>query len=210
MSNLDPHQHHHRPPHHHPHPSSSPAPTHPTNTSNWWSTNSSHMQLQQSPYYSNTLCPTSLVSENQYTGAASLVGCHRGLHLAFGLPSQHANVSWLNDSPSAASAAASRLSHALPISRQLLGVMAGPQSVLDPDTKYYLTVLLCIAAANAVFTFVRAFAFAYGGLVAARKLHDQLLAAVIHAPAKFFQVTLPGDTPLPEFCCLALCCKPAF
>lgn len=206
MSNLDPHHHHRRPPHHHPLPSSSPNPTHPMDTPNWWSTNSSHMQMQQSPYSSDTLCPTTRVSENQHSGTASLVGCHRGLHLAFGSPPQHANQSWLHDSASAASAVTSRLSHALPASRQLLGVVAGARSALDPDTKYYLTVLLCIAAANSVFTFVRAFAFAYGGLVAARKLHDQLLTAVINAPAKFFQVTLPGDNPLPHFC--ALCCKP--
>lgn len=154
------------------------------------------MQMQQSPYYSDTLCPTTRVSENQYTGTASLVGCHRELHLAIGLPPQHTNESWLYNSSS--SAAVSRLSHAVSISRQLLGVAAGGRPVLDPDTKYYLTVLLCIAAANSVFTFVRAFAFAYGGLVAARKLHDQLLTAVIHAPARFFQVTLPGDPCLPD------------
>ena len=156
------------------------------------------MHMQQASYYSHTVCPTTLVSENQHTGSANLVRCHRGLKLAFELPPQHANAPWLHESASAASAAplaaASRLSQALPVSRQLLGV--APPRVLDADTKYYLTVLLCIAAANSVFTFVRAFSFAYGGLTAARKLHDQLLTAVINAPAKFFQVTLPGETHL--------------
>lgn len=77
-------------------------------------------------------------------------------------------------------------------SRLLLAEFWRNQPILDPDTKFYLVVLLCIAAANSVFTFVRAFSFAYGGLVAARKLHEQLLTAVISAPAKFFQTTLPG------------------
>lgn len=65
--------------------------------------------------------------------------------------------------------------------------------VLDPDTKFYLLVLLGIAAANSIFTFVRAFSFAYGGLAAARKLHEQLLSAIILAPAKFFNTTPAGD-----------------
>ena len=71
-------------------------------------------------------------------------------------------------------------------------LLSRKQPILDPDTKFYLSVLLCIAAANSVFTFVRAFSFAYGGLVAARKLHEQLLTSVIIAPAKFFQTTVPG------------------
>ena len=151
------------------------------------------MQTQQASHYSRTVCPAILDSENHHSGSASLIRCHRGLNLASGLTAQHANVSWPHDSASAASAVVSGLSQALPASRKLLGVLARPRPVLDPDTKYYLRVLLCIAAANSVFTFVRAFSFAYGGLVAARKLHDQLLAAVINAPAKFFQVTLPGE-----------------
>lgn len=71
-------------------------------------------------------------------------------------------------------------------------LLSRKQPVLDPSTKFYLSVLLCIAAANSVFTFVRAFSFAYGGLVAARKLHEQLLTSVINAPAKFFQTTVLG------------------
>ena len=68
--------------------------------------------------------------------------------------------------------------------------------VLDPDTKFYLLVLLGIAAANSVFTFIRAFSFAYGGLVSARKLHEQLLSAIVHAPASFFQTTPTGELQL--------------
>ena len=36
---------------------------------------------------------------------------------------------------------------------------------------------------------VRAFAFAQGGLVAATRLHERLLAAVVAAPATFFDAT---------------------
>jgi ATP-binding cassette subfamily C (CFTR/MRP) protein 10 len=39
---------------------------------------------------------------------------------------------------------------------------------LHPDVRFYLTVLLAIAGANSVFTLVRAFSFAKGGLVAAQ------------------------------------------
>ena len=88
--------------------------------------------------------------------------------------------------------------------RQLLTELSRKQPMLDPDTKFYLVVLLCIAAANSVFTFVRAFSFAYGGLVAARKLHEQLLTAVIAAPAKFFQTTLPGKHKSMAEVCLLL------
>lgn len=39
---------------------------------------------------------------------------------------------------------------------------------------------------------VRAFSFAKGGLVAARQMHTRLLAAVLAAPAAFFDATPPG------------------
>ena len=83
-------------------------------------------------------------------------------------------------------------------------------SALTPDVKFYLYILVGIAAANSVFTLVRcklvwfaselllcppdagklpqahcivcrAFSFAFGGLVAAQCLHEQLLQAVISA-----------------------------
>eukprot|EP00887_Chlorella_sp_A99_P004434 scaffold30.g4434.t1 len=65
-------------------------------------------------------------------------------------------------------------------------------SSLDPDGRFYLTVLLYIAAANSVFTLARAFSFAKGGLVAARRLHARLLAAVLAAPQGFFDATPAG------------------
>ena len=89
-------------------------------------------------------------------------------------------------------AAAAAVTASTSVAWRLLGEASQKQPILDPDTQFYLTVLLCIAAANSAFTFVRAFSFAYGGLVAARKLHEQLLSAVISAPASFFQTTLPG------------------
>ncbi|KAL0039364.1 hypothetical protein WJX79_004967 [Trebouxia sp. C0005] len=75
--------------------------------------------------------------------------------------------------------------------------LAPSQPWLQPNSLCYsslptYTQYTSLGAANSVFTFVRAFSFAYGGLVAARKLHEQLLTAVISAPAKFFQTTLPG------------------
>lgn len=39
---------------------------------------------------------------------------------------------------------------------------------------------------------VRAFSFAKGGLVAAQRLHDQLVAALLRLPASFFDTTPPG------------------
>lgn len=191
VSKLDEHQHH--PPHHYHGPPSRPhsTPAPPLAISHLWSTHKLLPATRQTPCFSHTVCPISLVSEQPYTVSPILVRCHPGLRLAFG----HANTSGLHGAASAASDAASQLSQALPVSRQLLGAMARHQPALDPDTKFYLGVLLCIAAANSFFTFVRAFSFAYGGLVAARKLHNQLLTAVMNAPARFFQVTLPGENP---------------
>lgn len=47
------------------------------------------------------------------------------------------------------------------------------------DTNYYLTVYGLLAVANSVFTLIRAFIFAYGGLQAAITLHKHLLKTVI-------------------------------
>lgn len=196
VARLDPHQHHRHPPHHYHHPSSDPTTlTHPTATSDLWGTHKPPLETQQAPYHPHIVCPMSLVSDMPYSGSPNLAQCYPGLSLAFTAPNLHANASGLHGAASAASAAASQLSQALPVARQLLDAMTKHHTALDPDTKFYLGVLLCIAAANSVFTFVRAFSFAYGGLVAARKLHEQLLTAVIKAPAQFFQVTLPGENP---------------
>lgn len=47
------------------------------------------------------------------------------------------------------------------------------------DTKYYLTVYSLLAVFNTLFTLIRAFIFAYGGLQAAITMHKQLLKIII-------------------------------
>lgn len=46
--------------------------------------------------------------------------------------------------------------------------------------------MLALAGANSVFTFARAFSFAYGGLRAAFFVHEALLQRIIAAPVTFF------------------------
>ncbi|KAK7074110.1 Multidrug resistance-associated protein 7, partial [Halocaridina rubra] len=57
---------------------------------------------------------------------------------------------------------------------------------VDPGTKFYLTVYGILAVSNTLFTLMRAFLFAYGGLCAARTLHCRLLDAVLYAKITFF------------------------
>lgn len=47
------------------------------------------------------------------------------------------------------------------------------------DPTFYLAVYGGIAAANTIFTFVRAFLFAYGGLQAAKYLHNRLVNVIL-------------------------------
>lgn len=47
------------------------------------------------------------------------------------------------------------------------------------DTKYYLTVYSLLATLNSIFTLIRAFIFAYGGIHAAVTMHKQLLKIVM-------------------------------
>jgi hypothetical protein len=47
------------------------------------------------------------------------------------------------------------------------------------NVDYYLSIYGSVAAANSFFSLVRAFLFAYGGICAARKIHGQLLAAIL-------------------------------
>ncbi|XP_042231259.1 ATP-binding cassette sub-family C member 10-like [Homarus americanus] len=73
---------------------------------------------------------------------------------------------------------------------QFLAVQELPESdvsaVVDPSTKFYLTVYGILAASNTIFTLMRAFLFAYGGICAAKALHKQLLDAVLYAKISFF------------------------
>lgn len=43
-----------------------------------------------------------------------------------------------------------------------------------------------IAACNSVFTFIRSFAFAYGGIRAARVMHKNLLHSIMKVNLKLF------------------------
>ncbi|XP_032672438.1 multidrug resistance-associated protein 7 isoform X2 [Odontomachus brunneus] len=56
------------------------------------------------------------------------------------------------------------------------------------DTNYYLTVYSLLAVANSVFTLIRAFIFAYGGLQAAIMMHKHLLKTVVRAKRTFFDI----------------------
>ncbi|CAM9550945.1 unnamed protein product, partial [Sphacelaria rigidula] len=60
------------------------------------------------------------------------------------------------------------------------------------SVRSFLATSFSIAAANAVFTLVRAFGFAYGGLQAARVLHRRLLTHVLRKKTRFFDVTPSG------------------
>ena len=56
----------------------------------------------------------------------------------------------------------------------------------------YLSIYGGIAAVNAVFSFLRSFLFAYGGICAARILHQRLLGVVLKAKTWFFDTTPLG------------------
>ena len=56
-----------------------------------------------------------------------------------------------------------------------------------------LQVILCLfCLVNSLLTLVRAFSFAFGGLRAAIKVHDQLLHKLIDSPVSFFDRTPSG------------------
>lgn len=56
------------------------------------------------------------------------------------------------------------------------------------STNYYLTVYTLLAIFNTLFTLMRAFMFAYGGIQAAISIHKQLLKIVVRAKAVFFDI----------------------
>ncbi|XP_033313580.1 multidrug resistance-associated protein 7 [Bombus bifarius] len=56
------------------------------------------------------------------------------------------------------------------------------------STNYYLTVYSLLAVFNTLFTLMRAFMFAYGGIQAAISIHKQLLKVVVRAKAVFFDI----------------------
>ena len=66
----------------------------------------------------------------------------------------------------------------------------------DPEAatvRYYLTVYGSIAVANSLFSFMRAFLFAFGGVVAARAVHQKLLKSVVRGKIVFFDTTPIGQ-----------------
>uniref|UniRef100_A0A3Q1JDU2 Uncharacterized protein n=1 Tax=Anabas testudineus TaxID=64144 RepID=A0A3Q1JDU2_ANATE len=65
-------------------------------------------------------------------------------------------------------------------------------SNMSSDVKFYLTVYGSIAAANTVFTALRAFLFAYGAICAATEIHNRLLDRVLKATVTFFDTTPLG------------------
>nr|XP_033480550.1 multidrug resistance-associated protein 7 [Epinephelus lanceolatus]XP_033480551.1 multidrug resistance-associated protein 7 [Epinephelus lanceolatus] len=65
-------------------------------------------------------------------------------------------------------------------------------SNVSSDVKFYLTVYSSIAAANTIFTALRAFLFAYGAICAATTIHNRLLDRVLKATVTFFDTTPMG------------------
>ncbi|XP_072938675.1 ATP-binding cassette sub-family C member 10 [Epargyreus clarus] len=60
------------------------------------------------------------------------------------------------------------------------------------NDNYYLEMYFALAALNLLFTTMRAFLFAYGGVKAAKKIHKALLKVIVKAYVKFFDVTPTG------------------
>lgn len=71
-------------------------------------------------------------------------------------------------------------------------VQTFPSNNMSSDVKFYLTVYSSIAAANTVFTALRAFLFAYGAICAATTIHNRLLDRVLKATVTFFDTTPMG------------------
>jgi len=56
-------------------------------------------------------------------------------------------------------------------------------------TRFFLTVYVVVAGVNTAFTLLRAFLFAYGGIVAARRLHESLLGRVLESTLHWWDCT---------------------
>ena len=69
----------------------------------------------------------------------------------------------------------------------------GYSDSVDLNVKYYLIVYGVIAVSNSLFSLMRAFLFAYGGVCAARTLHSKLLKTVIRGKILFFDLTPVGQ-----------------
>ncbi|XP_005104371.1 multidrug resistance-associated protein 7 isoform X2 [Aplysia californica] len=60
------------------------------------------------------------------------------------------------------------------------------------NLNFYLGIYGGLAACNSIFTLMRAFMFAYGGVKAATVIHQRLLKAILKAPMSFFDMTPVG------------------
>ncbi|CAF3670190.1 unnamed protein product [Rotaria socialis] len=62
----------------------------------------------------------------------------------------------------------------------------------DKDFKRFFIIYVSLAIANSLFTLMRAFTFAYGGIAAARKLHKSLLNSLLKCSISFLDATPSG------------------
>ena len=75
-------------------------------------------------------------------------------------------------------------------------VLVSRYATSDPEgetVRYYLIVYGSIAIANSLFSFMRAFLFAFGGITAARSIHQKLLKSVMRGKIVFFDTTPVGQ-----------------
>ena len=62
----------------------------------------------------------------------------------------------------------------------------------NEEVKYYLSVYAGIAGANSIFAIIRSFLFAYGGICAAKIVHQKLLKSIVKGKFVFFDTTPTG------------------
>ncbi|XP_059473692.1 ATP-binding cassette sub-family C member 10 [Neocloeon triangulifer] len=67
-----------------------------------------------------------------------------------------------------------------------------PKAIEVEEVTFYLIVYGMIAGLNSIFTLVRAFLFAFGGIKAAASLHTKLLKSVLRGKVNFFDLTPAG------------------
>ena len=65
-------------------------------------------------------------------------------------------------------------------------------STSDESFRQFFTIYVGLAVANSIFTLLRAFTFAYGGIAAARELHRSLLKSLLKSSISFFDQTPSG------------------
>ena len=68
----------------------------------------------------------------------------------------------------------------------------GTHPLVDESFRQFFTIYVGLAVANSIFTLLRAFTFAYGGIAAARELHRSLLKSLLKSSISFFDQTPSG------------------